>query len=318
MPRRSSARHVAYDLRPAKQCERKMLIDSFYAAAECGFAIGDYRYVGMGATKFYDFVLLHKYLGITDMVSVEHDERMIPRAKYNCPYSFIQIVEGAVYEFIERDQFEGNSIYWLDYDVGIGTSVTGDIMSVSAKCREGDFVFVTVAGDPPKFLAKEGGRNRLVELQDRFGDIAGALTLDDVEDQTFPEAVHKIVDAAFRDAYTAKMAGMFQPFFQIEYADGQRMFTYGGLFASEEKCRRFLEVLQGRVPTLTPQPLRRYKIRRLELTEKERRLFDRAVTAATENSVEATRLRELGFDDADFRSYGELLRYYPRYVEALV
>ena len=82
----STARYVSYDLRPAKQCERKMMLDSFSAAMEAGFAIPDYRYVGMGGNRFYDFILIHKYLGIDKMVSLEHDEKMLTRARYNCPY----------------------------------------------------------------------------------------------------------------------------------------------------------------------------------------------------------------------------------------
>ena len=72
MSPKSTAKFVSYDLRPSKQIERKMMLDSFGAALESGFPISEYRYVGMGGNRFYDFMLVHKFLGIEQMTSLEH------------------------------------------------------------------------------------------------------------------------------------------------------------------------------------------------------------------------------------------------------
>ena len=84
----STAKFVSYDLRPSKQIERKMMLDSFGAAMEAGFSISEYRYVGMGGNRFYDFMLIHKFLGIEKMISLEHDRKMIPRANIQFAVSF--------------------------------------------------------------------------------------------------------------------------------------------------------------------------------------------------------------------------------------
>ena len=39
MSTQSSAKFVSYNLRPSKQCERKMILDSLNAAMECGLPI---------------------------------------------------------------------------------------------------------------------------------------------------------------------------------------------------------------------------------------------------------------------------------------
>src|SRR4051794_25050618 len=88
---RSTARFIPYDLRPAKQSERKILVDLLKTGGDIGLPIGDYRYVGMGANRFYDFLMLHKHLGICSMVSLEHDPKMFKRAAFNVPYNFIDV-----------------------------------------------------------------------------------------------------------------------------------------------------------------------------------------------------------------------------------
>ena len=120
----SSAKFVSYDLRPSKQCERKLMLECFRAATECGFKIPDYRYIGMGANRFYDYMLLHKYFGMTDMISLEHDKVMFKRANFNKPYGFIQVKNENAASFIAADLSKKDTVYWLDYDGGIGPHIT--------------------------------------------------------------------------------------------------------------------------------------------------------------------------------------------------
>ena len=60
----SSYEQINYSLRPAKQIERKMLIEAFRNLTEFG-DIGSYRYIGFGSIYFSDFNQVHKSLGIT-------------------------------------------------------------------------------------------------------------------------------------------------------------------------------------------------------------------------------------------------------------
>ena len=60
-----------------------------------------------GGTSFYDFIMMHKMIGITNMVSLEHDENMIFRAKFNCPFKFIKVLNLEPHEFVSSDQLFG-------------------------------------------------------------------------------------------------------------------------------------------------------------------------------------------------------------------
>ena len=318
MASQSTAKFVSYDLRPSKQCERKMMLDSFNTAMESGFPIPKYRYVGMGANRFYDFILMHKYLGIDKMISLEHDEKMLPRAKYNRPYKFIKILNTTAHNFFASDNFAGNSIYWMDYDSSIRPEITQDIASLVPSVKLGDFVFFTVCGSLPKRFQSTGGSDRLTELKDTFRDMGNSLTMKDVENAEFPVAVHKILKAAFTNAFVVKSEGVFRPFFQVQYADGLDMITYGGVFAADPECRKFIDLLKIKVPFLNPKMPSSYRIKKFDLTEKERNLFDLAVTAKRSNAKEIGELKKLGFRTKELRSYSELLRYHPRYVETFV
>ena len=318
MPPQSSAKVVSYDLRPAKQSERKMMVDSFLAAMEAGFPVPSYRYVGMGANRFYDFVMMHKYLGIDRMVSLEHDRKMFLRADFNRPFHFISIYQKRVHDFLLEDRNDGNTIYWLDYDGVINIRMTEDITSLATKAVLGDFVFVTSSGEAPRRLLRESSADRLSELKDLFGPLAGSLVMEDVEDATFPIGAHKILRAAFSKAFSGRPDGVFRPFFRIRYADSTEMVSYGGVFDAPNRCDELLELLGRRMPFLDSIGEDAYQIGRFDLTEQERRLFDLAVTNPAASSSEVRRLRGLGFRQAQIDRYRELLRYHPRYVETLI
>lgn len=321
MPPRSSARFVSYDLRPAKQSERKLLIDTFVIAMEAGLSISEYRYVGMGANRFYDFLMLHKYLGISNMVSIEHDRKMFQRAMFNRPFQFIHVLNKKVHDFLLDDDHAENTIYWLDYDGPIHANITNDISSLGSKARVGDFVFVTLAGMVPRrYFRLSSSANRLSDLKDVFGDLANGLEMVDVEDATFYDAVFKIISTSFTHAFSARGDGEFKPFFRVRYADTVEMVTFGGMFGTKDQYKPFLDILMARIPFLDVAQTEEhmFRIRKFDLTEKERGLFDLAVTARRSNAKEIGQLVRLGFAQEDLRSYRELLRYHPRYVETLI
>lgn len=315
---RSTANFISYDLRPCKQSERRMLLDLLKIAGDCGLPIPQYRYVGMGANRFYDFLLIHKYLGISKMVSLEHDPVMFKRAEFNCPYSFIELHGRTTTDFIVGDTFEDPSILWFDYDGGIDPSITYDIASLSAKLKVGDFCFVTVFGGPPRALDRESDQNRLAWFQDQIGDVANEVTLADVERFAFSKAVHKVLVAAFRNAFSVRRDGRFLPFLQVKYADSAPMITVGGGLLTDGQALSFSRRVKEVLPFLMAREPILYDIKALHLTERERILFDRATTKPTKKSSEHNQLKKLGFRDVELKAYKDLIRYLPRYVETMV
>ena len=294
------------------------MLDSFGAAMESGFPISEYRYVGMGGIRFYDFILMHKFLGIEKMTSLEHDRKSMQRVMYNVPYKFIEVVNTDVHSFVTADIFSGNTIYWMDYDKSINPNITRDIASLSTRVKQRDFIFFTVCGAPPRRLQDKSTQYRLEDMKEIFGDLAKIFTRKDMENENFPAAIFKLLHAAFTNVFVVRQEGVFHPFFQVSYQDGQEMLTFGGVFASVEDWRGFAKVLKNKGSVLERSRAGRYKIEKFNLTERERVLFDRAATAKPVNTEELGEIKQLGFKVEELRKYRELLRYHPRYVETLL
>jgi hypothetical protein len=314
----STARFISYDLRPAKQSERRILVDVLKLGGDCGLPIDTYRYVGMGANRFYDFLLLHKYLGLSNMTSLEHDPAMFRRAAFNVPYRFIDVQPKNAAEFIADDDGLPPSIYWLDYDGGISSEILADISSFSTKMKRGDFCFVTVAGEAAPFMEKLKGTERLSWFQDNLGEMAGDVTIEDMEKSSFYKAIHKVLMAAFRNAFAPRREGKFVPLLQVFYSDSMRMVTAGGAFVADGTAVEYRDKVKRVMPFLNTTDNEIYPIRSLYLTERERSLFDRAVTSTKERSAEMRMLKMLGFKESELTAYKDLVRYLPRYVETIV
>jgi hypothetical protein len=317
MSPKSSARLVSYDLRPAKQTERRILLDLVALGRECGLEISGYRYVGMGANRFYDYLLLHRYLGIQNMVSLENDPEMVKRARFNAPYGFIEVREQSTTDFIQSDKFDGRSIYWFDYDGAIGTEVVADIYSLERAVSPGDFIFVTVSGEPPRVVRKKSSTERADWYTETFGDVANQIQSEECEDNTFKQSVHKLLCTTFRHAF-ADTDSVFSMPLQIFYRDGTHMVTVGGCYLPAEVEGEFHRRCQQELPFLNIKGDAPYSIPNLSLSERERHVFDLAATGRRRNSKAFNKLRLMGFNDHDVERYRELIRYIPRYVETIV
>lgn len=316
--KRSTANFISYDLRPTKQCERKILIEILKIAGDNGLPIRDYRYIGMGANRFYDFLLVHKYLGVSRMISLEHDKKMFKRAAFNVPYGFIDVQRKTSSTFIASDSFATPSIVWLDYDGGINGNVIEDISSLGTKSNLGDFCFVTLYGDPPGALHEYSAQKRLEWYRDELGDVSSEVNLSDVENASFYRSIHKSLVSAFNNAFAYRKEGEFVLLMGVQYSDSSPMITVGGAFLETKQKPDLVNKVAQSLPFLHRSGSHPYEIRSFHLTEKEKHLFDRAITSGYHRSQDAIKLIELGFKEEDFEAYRDLFRFIPRYVEAVI
>ena len=313
---RSTATFVAYDLRPAKQTERRMLLAFLECAKEVGLMDSDYRYVGMGGYKFYDFILMHRYVGLKNMISIEHDSDIIDRCEFNRPYNFIEIKGTDTYRFLNSDNYDDRTVYWFDYDSSLSDSIIDDIQLLGSNIKLGSFAFFTVAADVPGDLKELRDVERLEELQEQFGDLALELHLEDVENSNFSRTVYKILNSAITNAFSARADGCFFPEFRILYKDTTKMLTVGGYFCTIEESEKLRKKLNKSLPFLVKNDSEPFRIRHFNLSERERHLIEFASTAGR-RCKEANQLRRLGIKDSDIEAYRDLVRFMPRYFETI-
>jgi hypothetical protein len=179
----------------------------------------------------------------------------------------------------------------------------------------GGFAFVTAYAKPPGVLEKETGEKRLEYFQENMGDFSIGLTVTDMEASAFPNTVHRVMMAAFQNAFAARTDGKFERLFQVRYKDTSSMVTVGGCFCRNESVPAISSRVQRDLPFLLKSPP--YKIKSLNLTERERVLFDLAVTKRRSNSKQANWLKSFGFKAPDFEAYRDLIRFLPRYYESI-
>ncbi|MEN5084014.1 O-methyltransferase [Bosea sp. TWI1241] len=159
---------IDYRLRPAKHAERIMLIDLF---KRMRFApIETYQYVGFGSVAFIDFRMVHKSLGIKDLISIEATDDPEERTRFerNNPYAGLTLHFGHSSAVLPTLNFRKRSLVWLDYDGTLSRSVANDLATVGRHAHSGSFVGVTFTAAFPT-SAKERDKE-LGRLKDEFPD----------------------------------------------------------------------------------------------------------------------------------------------------
>ncbi len=305
---------VAYDLRPAKQIERRMLIDGLQRLGLAGFPIADYQYTGFGSVYFVDFILFHKLLGITRLLNVEYSKKIEKRIRFNRPYKQIDLAFKPIADVIPTLSPDLRHLLWLDYDSVLNASQLVDIHLAATYLSVGSILLVTVDVEPPG-PSTDGPEQWFdyfrAEAEQYLGDF------NSISDFAESKLTNVNVQVLFRTikAGLAGRAVSFVPLFNFLYADGHKMVTIGGVIATETERR------QIQASTLLTQTVygRRdfnklpYEIRVPRLTRKERLHLDCAMP-----SSKAWRPSEFELRDEDVLAYREIYRFFPAYAELLL
>lgn len=295
-----------------------MLVEYLRCAAECGLKLGDYRYVGMGGNRFYDFLLLHRFVGVRSMVSLEHDEEMFRRAEFNKPFQFIDVKQESVSDFLATDGYDKPSIVWLDFDGGVSQDMLADIETLGVVAQPNSFFFVTVFAGFPRYLQRLNDAERLDWFREELGDIAQGLVQEDMQLSRASRAIQKCLRTALESAFGFRGDGELCLQFSVDYSDTTRMVTVGGFFGSTDIGREIQKRIQVNLPALHGLGEETFRLRNLNITDRERQLFDLAATARDKRKKEYRKLIALGFSDQDLQNYASIFRFAPRYVEAII
>ncbi len=327
-----SYRIVNYALRPAKAIERKMLCAAF-ERLHAFQRIQDYHYVGFGSIYFSDFHLLHRELGITNMLSIEKDVAARACFRFNRPYKCVRLKFATSAEVLPTLKWGRRTILWLDYDDRLNVNILGDIATVCLRATSGSLVVISVNAQPDAEPSKEDrdlheeetgkpfdpGNYRLRIAKGLIGEKLPAGTSGaDLRGQelakVFREVIHNEIaeQLSIRNAMLpAEEKILYRQLFHFRYKDGAQMLTVGGILyrAAEEQTMAACDF-----DTL---PFIRYgsehcSIKAPCLTPKEIRHINSQLPAGP-----SVRVRAPGVPDADVQRYAEVYRYFPTFTEIL-
>jgi len=226
---------VDYSIRPAKAAVRQMVVT---ALARLGplMSLDNYRYIGMGSIYFSDFQLVHRQLGITDMLSIEGKLKE-ERVRFNLPLACIDLQMGNTNDVLPRLALEEKPhIVWLDYESRVAPAILADIVELVGSCAPGSILIITVNADRPR-----DEREREIWLS-ALGDYR-LETSDPREKGEYALLSYQVIRSQIDDALSDRNAGVpnadqrvrFQQAFHLVYADGVQMLTVGGGLVAETK-----------------------------------------------------------------------------------
>ncbi len=303
---------VSYDLRPAKQIERRMFIDALQRLAFAGVPIRTYQYTGLGSIYFVDFILFHKLLGIDRLVSVEHDTNIARRIDFNRPFRHVKIEMKPVGEVIALLSRDRKHIVWLDYDDIIQQSHAADLIACGESLSRGSVLLVTVDSEPPNGDRPRDWRKHFEEQVPEY--LGRRRKNKDFVLSELPRLNAEIVGRAINRGLSSRKDVEFLQLFNFVYADGHQMVTIGGVIGGEEEKQQILASgLQNATYYRNSLQVEPFRIRVPSLTRKERLHLDRSMPCGDKWSPKAFEL-----PTEDIAMYRDIYRFFPAYAELLL
>lgn len=309
-----------YATRPNKSVERKMIVEALQGLAGA-FPVADYRYIGFGSMWFSDFILVHRVLRISDMVSIEQDDSRTDRANFNRPFKCVRVVMGSSSRVLPTLGWaDGRTICWLDYDGGLEASMLGDIDLVCRFAHSGSVVLATVnahQGTLERSGEQTSPGERSKARAEVLAEIAGGAFPSTITQITAANAPTVIAETLLNQMiHSTRQSGRpmtFVPLMNFVYSDGAPMATAGGIILDDADATAFRALkLASRFRYLTGT--QQFKIDVPHLTAREKLVLDQLLPHTKSPTV-----RELGFTlpKSKIDAYRDLYRFYPFFGELL-
>lgn len=306
-----SGEKIDYNLRPAKQIERKMLCEAFRRLSAFD-SIESYRYIGLGSFYFADFILIHKSLGLTDLISIEAEESKADRFKFNRPFGCVRLRFGHSNAVLERLSWRKRTILWLDYDYLLDESCLSDISFFCNNAQSGSMLIITVdaqtESDPDELLSDLVDRvgNQRIPLGITAKDLAG-LGLARISHRIMFNEISTVVNG--RNALLEKTETfIFQQLFNFHYKDSAQMLTIGGIIYANNESDKF-QACKFRSLDFVRTGSLPYKIELPRLTFREVRHLQ------SQLPIEPSKLKSKGIKADELRKYAKVYRWFPSFAE---
>lgn len=305
---------VNYAIRPNKNVERKLMLDTLSKIAE-RLPIPDYRYLGMGSLWFVDFILAHRRLAIEDLISFERPTRA-RRARFNRPYACIKVDARDFEDYLEStERLVKPVIAWIDSDEKWDSPIVGEVLAFCDRAPVNSVVILTLDATIPDGENYEDKASAFSSIQ-KF-DLTSSPTV-----QSFAPgpAENRFADLLARSILdqvkTRVRRNGFIPteLFNFYYRDSAPMITIGVLIQQPQPLvdERWLKRRQFWIGNRTVIELP-------HLTPREKLALDTQMGARA-GTVDARRLggriSRIGIPKRSIKAYRRFYKYYPVFLEA--
>jgi hypothetical protein len=304
---------VPYDVRMAKQIERRMIVD-LLLRLRTGFDITNYQYTGMGSIYFVDFILFHRFAGIKRMVSVEYSDDIKKRIEFNRPFNCVKVEYGAIGDYIPKLDRDLQHILWLDYDDRLTHGMLLDVANAATVLSPGSLLLVTADVERPK------GADAPSEVRDYFAGRVGGFfdrtwTGRDFSPGRLASTNVEMIKRAVEQGKAGRAEIEFLPLLNFLYKDGHQMLTIGGMLGGKSEKRKISGCdLSDACYVRENFKNAPYEIPNIRVTRKERLLLDSNMPRRRKT----WRPRDFELHDDLLEGYEQVYRYLPSFAELLL
>ena len=308
----SSSLKVPYDLRPAKQAERRMFLDLLSTLGNLGFPIRKYHYVGFGSIFFHDHRLFHRELGISRMTSVEGFPPLYKRCRFNQPFSHVKLFQGLSSDYVPTIEPDDQYVVWFDYDFSLNRIVCEDLLGAASLLCPGSILIVTIDTHLPDEIANLSLRKLFRYFREEIPNYAhGGLAVSDFAGDNRLMTFLKVVMRCITRGLSTRDGITFEPLINMTYADGHKMLTVGGMVADENARASLKSIPLEQLPFIRRKiPGKPFHIPRFVFTKRE--------LLSMEASCPGGQLDlKTGVKKSEFKKFLPFYRYWPTYSEIL-
>jgi hypothetical protein len=316
-----SSGSIPYHLRQNKAVDRYAFIE-LLSKLDKYCDIEQYGYVGFGGHSLEDFKYIHSRFGITNMTSIENNQQVYNRQRFNQPHNCIKCILQSSDEFIDEFQAEVKTIIWLDYtNPAEIRSQVEQLQAIINKLSPLDIVKITLNAHASSYHEAPKGKGiridpekdiqqpRLEKLNNRLGDLfpIADVSLDMMTEARFPEALCSIVKFAVNSSLHGRSDIQFQPLTSFCYADGVKMLTITGILIEDNNSNLLTATNIENWELANTQWGKPKSINIPDLTIKERLYIDALLPHSKPEEIQ----KKLGFLFSDKESESlEMLRTY--------
>lgn len=306
-----SGSSIAYHLRKNKAVDRNLFIE-FLGIFNTQKNLKTYRYVSLGGPFLEDLKQIHSQLGLVDLVSLEEDESVIDRQRYNLPYSCIECKNMNSANYIDTNDFSDKPyIIWLDYaDAKKRPHQLLEIESILKRLKPYDILKITMNANPETLFNKDftydqkskkdvritndqKAVERLKKIQSTIKKeyLPSDLKSSDLETSNFPMTLSRIIHKVTNEAlHTHNITA--HPILSFNYNDAShQMYTLTLILLPKKsdsteslKINQFIDLIkQWEVSTLEWGQSK--EINLPDLTAKEKFFFDEKLPCQTAQQI---------------------------------
>ena len=313
----NSFKKINYMLRPRKQIERKIIIETLQKLTP-HINIETYKYIGMGATSYYDFILFHKFLNIKKLLSID-DKESEKKFEFNKPYDFIEFQHKKSTDFLSEFSWDEHVFIWLDYDKTLKDYMLTDIAIVTKRCHPKDILIFTINATCPSYL---DDRKRFFNKYKRYIP-PEYRELKFITTKYFDKLLYEICLNHIRTKEINRDV-KFHQIFLFNYKDGAEMLTVGGIFDKDDEIISNIQNLNyistGKEAVKIEVPVLTY-CEKLYLDSNIGTIKNLIETddqgSGSDEGINEELLYEL-FTKEELRSYIQYYKYFPQYYEGII